>query len=448
MLKAGLSAGVIAVSCHVAAGATIHVPGDFATIQGAISDAATVDGDVIVVAPGTYPESIDLLGKEVTIRSADPGDPAVVTATVIDAGGLATAVRCASGEGPGTVLEGLTLSSAGGPVGSGLLVEGASPTLLNCVFIANSASMGGGICVRSSSAPLILSCTFLGNAAATSGGGLYVDGTSAATVTNCVFSGNLATRGGAVASCGSGSFANCSMSANLAFVAGGAVYACARSSLVIANSIAWGNFFDQVALEAGAAPAITHSDIQGGFAGAGNIDAGPAFLDADGPDGLSGNGDDDLRLAPGSPSIDAGDNLAVPPDATDMDVDGDTAEPVPFDRAGAARFTDDAATTDTGTGGGGPGIVDMGAFEFASTAPPSCSFDIDGDEGVGITDLLELLSAWGQTDVPADFDGGGVGITDLISLLSSWGPCPAAAGGPAGPAQPPQGLLRRAGRLS
>ena len=48
----------------------IHVPGDYPTIQGAID--AAFNGDAIVVAPGTYNETIDLLGKAIRIRSSKP----------------------------------------------------------------------------------------------------------------------------------------------------------------------------------------------------------------------------------------------------------------------------------------------------------------------------------------------------------------------------------------
>jgi hypothetical protein len=54
----------------------------------------------------------------------------------------------------------------------------------------------------------------------------------------------------------------------------------------------------------------------------------------------------------------------------------------------------------------------------------SCPVDLDGDGTVGISDFLLLLASWGQTGVPADFDGGGVGVTDFLILLANWGPCP------------------------
>jgi hypothetical protein len=106
-------------------------------------------------------------------------------------------------------------------------------------------------------------------------------------------------------------------------------------------------------------PVVMFSNIQGGWTGAGglgNIDADPFFLDPD-------NGD--FRLAPGSPSIDAGDNDAVPADVT-------------TDLAGHPRFVDNVISPDTGNpGAAGPPIVDMGAFETPATVP--ADLDLDGD---------------------------------------------------------------------
>ncbi len=87
---------------------------------------------------------------------------------------------------------------------------------------------------------------------------------------------------------------------------------------------------------------MLYSDVQGGFAGTGNIDADPLLIDA-----KSGN----LRLQSGSQCVDAGDNTAVP-DGTMTDLDGNP------------RFVDDPDTTDTGYGD--PPVVDMGAYEFQS----------------------------------------------------------------------------------
>ena len=86
-------------------------------------------------------------------------------------------------------------------------------------------------------------------------------------------------------------------------------------------------------------------------------------VDPLGPDGQVGTLDDDLRLAAGSPCVDAGDNARVPADWLDLDGDGDTSEPLPLDLDGAARFQDDPGAPDVGAGT--PPLVDMGALERA-----------------------------------------------------------------------------------
>ena len=70
-----------------------------------------------------------------------------------------------------------------------------------------------------------------------------------------------------------------------------------------------------------------------------------------------------------------------------------------------------------GTGGVAATIIE-------GTAAASCPWDLDGG-GVGITDFLALLAAWGlNPGHPADFDGDGVvGILDFLALLANWGPC-------------------------
>ncbi len=105
-LSAFLVLGLVQAS---ASAAVINVPGDFATIQGAIN-AAGASGDEIIVAPGTYPEAINFLGKAINLHSAS-GDP---SNTIIDASGMfISVVQCISGEGAGTILEGFTITGGG-----------------------------------------------------------------------------------------------------------------------------------------------------------------------------------------------------------------------------------------------------------------------------------------------------------------------------------------------
>ena len=55
-----------------------------------------------------------------------------------------------------------------------------------------------------------------------------------------------------------------------------------------------------------------------------------------------------------------------------------------------------------------------------------CPWDLNGDDVVGVGDLLALLAVWGSDPMgPPDFDGNGiVGIADLLTLFANWGPCP------------------------
>jgi hypothetical protein len=88
---------------------------------------------------------------------------------------------------------------------------------------------------------------------------------------------------------------------------------------------------------------VIYSDVEGGHAGAGNIDANPIFEGA-----ASGN----YRLRDTSPCIDAGDNTTIAPGSY-------------RDLEGKSRRIDDPNTVDTGNGTAP--IVDMGAYEFGDS---------------------------------------------------------------------------------
>jgi hypothetical protein len=173
----------------------------------------------------------------------------------------------------------------------------------------------------------------------------------------------------------------------------------------------------------GAASVIAYSIVQGGWRGEGVRDGDPRFVSPFGPDGQPGTEDDDLRLAAGSPAVDAGDVAALPADVHDLDGDGDLEEPVPLDLDGANRFVDDPGGRDTGTGD--RPIVDLGAFE---RRPSTCP-DATGDGVVDVDDLVAVVLAWGDAAGPADLNGDGiVDVDDLVAVVTGWGAC---AAGPA-----------------
>ena len=62
-----IGAVVLVVGLYTAHAATIYVPDDYPTIQGAIDAAA--NGDTVIVRTGTYRENLDFLGKAITVTS-------------------------------------------------------------------------------------------------------------------------------------------------------------------------------------------------------------------------------------------------------------------------------------------------------------------------------------------------------------------------------------------
>ena len=135
----------------------IQVPGDHATIQSAI-DAAT-PGDEILVAPGSYAETIDFKGKAIALRSS--GGPEF---TVIDGSGLnQSVVRCVSGEGPDTVLQGFTIAGGSAVFGGGMWNEGSSPAVVGCIFKGNNGTDRGDGMYNDLANSSVNGCVFLEN---------------------------------------------------------------------------------------------------------------------------------------------------------------------------------------------------------------------------------------------------------------------------------------------
>lgn len=120
----------------------------FPSIQQAVSEEATLDGDTLRIRPGTYQETVDLLGKSLTLHG-EPG-PAPV---VVDAGGQGPVVRIA---GATARLDGLTLRGGYGEFmglerrGGGVLILDSIVVIEHCIVRDNRGSKGAGIHVRDS----------------------------------------------------------------------------------------------------------------------------------------------------------------------------------------------------------------------------------------------------------------------------------------------------------
>ena len=130
----------------------INVPDDQTTIQAGID--AAVNGDTVLVQPGTYVENINFNGKNIALGSLllIAGDTTYISQTIIDANGTGRVVTFENGEDSSAVLAGFTitggqLSSQDWPegVGGGILCYQSNPTLYLLNVNSNMANYGGGI---------------------------------------------------------------------------------------------------------------------------------------------------------------------------------------------------------------------------------------------------------------------------------------------------------------
>ncbi|MHC4158283.1 MAG: hypothetical protein ACYSSO_04300 [Planctomycetota bacterium] len=190
-------------------------------------------------------------------------------------------------------------------------------TVTGCTFKGNTAgTYGGGMNNVAGSDPMIAKCTFITNSAGTYGGGMHNDG-SYPTVKNCTFNNNsTGSLGGGICNVSKANptVTNCTLAGNWSDANGGGVCNFASSSSTLTNCILWGNTASngpQIHNEASSGVTVSYCDVQGGWAGTGNIDEDPQFVDANGLDGIPGTADDEdysVHLLPaGSPCFNAGD---------------------------------------------------------------------------------------------------------------------------------------------
>lgn len=326
----------------------------------------------------------------VTVLSGNIGSGASVTDNcfhVVTAGGTdATAV-----------LDGFTISggnangSGSNNAGGGIWNVTGGPTIRHCVIRDNRGSSSGGMHNTAGATPVLEDCTFANNIAtsvsggamsntlgsvvtidrgtffanrATANGGAIHNSSSSLAASNTVFVGNISVGGAAINnSSSSAELTGCTLASNVATVSGGGIFNIG-SGTTIRNSVLWGNTDSTGAsrdAQVDSSATVEYSCVQDSlpgdfdvFPGTGNIDLNPQFLVTpnDGGDGWGvGNNDNpgDLRVALGSPVLDAGDPGFSPPNGA-------------ADRAGGPRVLCAA--------------VDMGAYE-AGVLDPDCDGDTD-----------------------------------------------------------------------
>ena len=189
----GLIAGVVCVFLPFLATDTeaATVPGDFSTIQAAISAVVSgqlPDGTVINIQPGVYVEalSINQTAKSMTLRASGGAGTAVVDGT----GKGTSALRILNATG-NIRIEGLKIRNGHASDGGGFTFQDASPTVVSCTVENNSSTGngGGGLLTRSNAA--FQACVFQNNTAGQFGGGVAITGGSRPTFSTCTFQGNV-----------------------------------------------------------------------------------------------------------------------------------------------------------------------------------------------------------------------------------------------------------------
>jgi hypothetical protein len=221
------------------------------------------NGDEIVLSPGTYQENIDLLGKDLILRSVDPNNPSVTEETTIQGNGTKPVVMLNKNSDQ-CMFKGLTIT--GGRIG--LNLQQASPRIEHCRIIDNA---GHGIDMQAKSEPLISHTLICGNGGAGISMTPYVD-----------IDFNINNEPDLI---------NCTVAQNSEEgIQGGMV--------AMRNCIVYGNGTSQLSP---VSATVTYSCIQGGYDGLGNIDADPLFAAL-------------TYLDPNSTPDDPNDDLLVPGD--------------------------------------------------------------------------------------------------------------------------------------
>jgi len=197
----------------------------FDRIQEAIEVATK--GASIIVRPGTYSENISLMGKAIHVTGIDPNAPNSSGYPVIDGTGNGPVVSFTRGEDPNCMLIGFILTGGRGLSAGAVLCMDSSPTIANCLIVGNRTTKTEGAVVhcRNSQVALI-NCTIADNDPGERGTGLRL----------------------------------------------------VDSNIVLLNSILWENGPSEIVLSRTSEPAISYTNLVGGWPDLGNMDADPLFV--------------------------------------------------------------------------------------------------------------------------------------------------------------------------
>jgi len=238
--------------------------------------------------------------------------------------------------------------------GGALYLDESTVVVSRCRFEENTASQwGGAITAANTSMVNVAISTFIHNSSESAtqygwGGAIINMWGASLSVSSSLFAENMGSSGGAITNRGDSHATEMTIT-NSTFVqnetdADSGIIETYNAQSTFNNCVFWDNSGDAIH-DVGDAqetpPAIvTHSLIEGGYVGDGNLNVDPLFVDA---------ADGDYALASNSPAIDEGDSALLSADIPDLDGDGNTTEPAPLDLVGNQRVVGES--------------VDMGAYE-------------------------------------------------------------------------------------
>jgi hypothetical protein len=331
---------IILLLYYIVANAAIrNVPAQYSSIQSAIN--SCVNGDTVLVEPGTYYENINFRGKKIVLTSRFyiANNLSYIQSTIINGSAptspdSASCVRFHNGEDSTTVLQGFTITGGTGTrwtdehaagiyrEGGGILIALCAPIIKNNIIKNNEAinltsvngAGGGGIRIGDGN-PKILDNIIVYNKGLY-GAGIVLNYTGVTVKNNLICYNSQSS----TYNSGAGIWANNVLSGKTRIIenntiihnssANGTagVLSIYSSSLVLRNNIIWGNTSPggaQIIAASGGTVSVSYCDVQGGYGGTGNIDLYPQFADTN------------FILANGSPCTDAGDTSSVYNDPAD-----------------------------------------------------------------------------------------------------------------------------------
>jgi len=388
---------------------------DFPTISEAIDAAGNFDE--ILVAPGTYFETVNAGGKRLYIHSSHGPEQ-----TTIDGEWTRRGIVAVKGEFAETTFEGFTVTRCTSPAwegGGGLYIRGASPRIVDCAFMKNQTESwgpyyteGGGGGLVSVGSPEFVNCEFSFNWAGGWGGGLRCEDYSIVTLTNCTFQSNQSEKGGGlqVAESTTVTAVDCTFANNAAGYAGGGLHVGDNCVVGLSNPTFTANWAGS---DGGAVHCLTSTmSITGGMMelNVAELRGGGVFSRLSGVTIMAAELRDNWAI--GGPAV------HVTPDGQgigdyDMEIGSSffcgSTEPIdgPWIDLGDNTFFDscsDGACCSNGicviidgetcarVGGEFKGV---GVYCEHADCPSECSADINRDGFVGTDDILMIIDQWG-----------------------------------------------------